>query len=54
MPLNPDEKPREFLMVLVAAGLMIFNQKIYGASEAFRAAQEFVAETEKHVGALNP
>lgn len=54
MPLNPDDKPKEFLTVLVAAGLMIFRQNVYGASEAFKAAEEFVAEAEKRVGKLNP
>lgn len=55
MPLpDPDQKPREFLLVLVAASLLIFNSKIYGASEAFSAAEQFVSEAEKRVGRLNP
>lgn len=50
--LNPDDNPRAFLIVLVAAGLLIFNQKIGGADDAFRVADQFVAETERRFGRL--
>jgi hypothetical protein len=54
MPLDPDERPREFLTILVAAGLLIFRSNINGAGDAFKAAEEFVAETERRFGKLNP
>jgi hypothetical protein len=54
MPFNPDEKPKEFLTVLVAAGLLIFQPKVFGTAEAFKLAEEFVAEAEKRTGKLNP
>jgi hypothetical protein len=54
MPLDPETKPCEFLTILVAAGLLIFRQNVYSISEAFKAAEEFVTETEKRFGELNP
>ena len=51
--LDPDKNPKELLTVLVAAGLLIF--KTHNSSqEAFKVAEQFVAETEKRVGKLNP
>lgn len=54
MPLDPDNKPREFITVLVAAGLLIFSAEVNGPADAFATAEQFVAETEKRVGKLNP
>ena len=54
MPFDPDENPKGFLTVIVAAGLLIFRQNVSDASEAFKAAEEFVAEAERRVGKLNP
>lgn len=54
MPLNPEDQPREFITVLVAAGLLIFSAKVNGPAEAFTTAEQFVAEAEKRVGKLNP
>jgi len=54
MPLDPDKNPKGFLTIIVAAGLLIFRQNVSGASEAFKAAEEFVAETERRFGKLNP
>jgi hypothetical protein len=54
MPLNPEEKPREFLIILVATGLRIFGNKAWSDSEHFDAAEKFVAEAEKRYGKLNP
>jgi hypothetical protein len=51
---DPDTKPREFLTVLVAAGLLIFRPTINGPSDAFDMADRFVTEAEKRVGKLNP
>jgi len=52
MPLDPDSKPREFLIVLIAAGVFIF--KSVGPKEAFDKATEFVAEAEKLIGPIKP
>ncbi|MDE2471020.1 MAG: hypothetical protein KGL35_20325 [Bradyrhizobium sp.] len=49
---EPDENPREFLTLLVAAGIFIFNPNTYIAVEAFRAAESFVAEAEKRIGSV--
>ncbi len=54
MPLDPENKPREFLTVLVAAGLLIVRQNVLGAADAYKAAEEFVAGTERRIGKLNP
>lgn len=54
MPLDPDEKPREFLTVLVAAGLLIFRPNVNDDGDVFKAAEEFVAEAERRFGKLNP
>ena len=56
MPLpDPDSNPREFLTLIIAAGLFIFrNAYNYGAADAFRAAEEFVAEAERRVGKIEP
>jgi hypothetical protein len=54
MALDPETKPREFMTVIVAAGLLIFRSDIHGASDAFKVAEEFVAEAERRVGKLNP
>lgn len=54
MALDPETKPREFLTVLIAAGLFIFRQDITAAPQAFDAAEQFVAEAERRVGKINP
>ena len=54
MALDPETKPREFLTVLVAAGLFIFRPNVLGAEEAFKAAEQFIAEAERRVGKINP
>lgn len=54
MPLDPDEKPREFLVLLVAMGLRIFGDKVAADAACFNAAESFVAEAENRYGKLNP
>lgn len=54
MPLNPDEKPKEFLTILLAVGLKIFGNKPWSDQEIFVAAEKFVRETEDRYGKLNP
>ena len=54
MPLNPEEKPREFLIILVATGLKIFGNKPWSNEEHFQAAEQFVAVAEQRYGKLNP
>jgi hypothetical protein len=51
--LGPEKNPKELLTVLVAAALLIF--KTHNSSqEVLKVAEQFVAETEKRVGKLNP
>lgn len=54
MPIDPDTNPKAFLTIAVAAGLLIFRQNVFGASEAFKLADEFVTEAERRFGKLNP
>jgi hypothetical protein len=54
MPFCPDTHPKETLTVLVAALLLTFNDRVRSSSEAFQVAEEFVVETEKRTGRLNP
>lgn len=54
MPLDPETNPKAFLTIVIAAGLLIFRQNVLGASEAFKAADEFVREVESRFGKLNP
>jgi hypothetical protein len=54
MPLDPEQKPREFLTVLVAAGLLIFGNKPWSIEQCFDNAERFMGEAEKRVGRLNP
>lgn len=54
MPLDPDKKPREFLVILLAAGLRVFGNKPWSDAEHFQAAEKFVAEAEQRYGKLNP
>jgi hypothetical protein len=53
MALNPEEKPKEFLIILVATGLRIFGSP--NSDEGyFVQAEKFVNEAEKRYGKLNP
>lgn len=54
MALDPENKPKEFLTLIVATGLFIFRPHPGGATEAFNAAEEFIAEAERRTGKLNP
>lgn len=54
MALDPENKPREFLILLVATGLKIFGNKPWGPADYFIEAESFVAEAEKRYGRLNP
>ena len=54
MALDPDEHPKEFLTVIIAAGLMIFGNKPWSTEQYFDAAEKFIAEAERRVGKLNP
>jgi hypothetical protein len=51
MPLNPDNSPREFLVVLVAALTMALREP--NPVKAFDEADLFVAEVERRYGPLN-
>lgn len=52
--LDPEEKPREFLTMLLAAGLMVFKTPSPTPENALDTAAEFVAAAEKRFGPLNP
>lgn len=54
MALNPEEKPREFLILVVATGLKIFANKPWSNKEYFDAAESFVQEAERRYGRLDP
>ena len=54
MPFSPDTHPKEALTVLVATLLLVFNDHVQTSAEAFQVAEEFVVETEKRTGRLNP
>lgn len=54
MAVNPDEKPREFLAILVATGLRLFGHQAWTDEDRFNAAEKFVAEAERRYGKLNP
>jgi hypothetical protein len=51
---NREKNPKEALTILIAAGLLIFRDNVFGAEEAYKVAEQFVAETERRVGKLNP
>lgn len=53
MALDPDEKPKEFLTILIATGLKIFGNKAWSNKEYFEEAERFVDEAEKRYGKLN-
>jgi hypothetical protein len=53
MALNPDENPKEFLIIIVATGLRIFGNKPWSVEEHFEVAERFVEEAEKRYGKLN-
>jgi hypothetical protein len=44
MAINPDEKPREFAILILACGLRIFGNKPWSDAEHFEAAEKFVTE----------
>jgi hypothetical protein len=52
--LDPEKKPKEFLTVIVAAGLLMFKPGMYSVEESYKIAGHFVEETERRVGKLNP
>jgi hypothetical protein len=54
MALNPDEKPKEFLCIVLAVGLKVFGPQAWSDEDRFNAAEKFIAEAEKRYGKLNP
>lgn len=54
MNLDPDKSPRDFLLTLVAAGIMIWKDQSVTASQAWTLAEQFVAEGERKLGKLTP
>lgn len=54
MALDPENKPKEFLTILVAAGLLIFGNRNWSIVETFGQAEAFVREAESRYGRLNP
>lgn len=54
MALDPENRPREFLTILVAAGLLLFGNKLWSTAEHFDAAEKFVKEAETRYGRMNP
>jgi hypothetical protein len=52
-PLNPDENPKSFLTIVLAAGLKIFGPA-RGTKECFDHAEEFIKEAELRYGKLGP
>jgi hypothetical protein len=53
MPLDPEEKPREFLIIILAVGLKIFGNKQWNKEDYFTEAQNFIDEAERRFGNLN-
>lgn len=51
---DPDKNPKGFLTILVAGGIVVFNPEKFDVQEAYAKAEEFIAETEKRYGSLNP
>lgn len=51
MALNPEEKPREFLIMVIAA-LHFAVSEIASPTEAFDQAEQFVAEAERRYGPI--
>lgn len=54
MAFDPEQKPREFVALLVAAGLLIFGNKPWSMEQIFDSAERFVKEAEQRYGKLNP
>ncbi len=55
MPLiNPDEKPREFLITIIAAMRYVFAPQDLMPGAAFDEAEKFVAEAEARYGKISP
>lgn len=54
MALNPDEKPREFLIIILAVGMKILGNQSLSDEETFKQAESFIDEAEKRYGKLNP
>lgn len=54
MPLDPDKKPREFLIIILAVGMKIFGNRPWSAAEHLDAAENFIDQVEKRYGKLNP
>lgn len=54
MPLDPEKKPRDFLIVLMSAALRIFSDKPWSTEQYFDAAEKFINEAEQRYGKLNP
>lgn len=52
MPFDPDEKPREFLIILLAA--LRFACRDDQPSICFRQAENFVEEVERRYGKIEP
>jgi hypothetical protein len=52
-PLNPDENPKAFLTIVLAAGFVVFGHA-KGTKEGFDHAEEFIKEAELRYGKLGP
>jgi hypothetical protein len=54
MALDPDDKPKEFLTIIIATGLKVFGNRLWDDKDCLNAAEKFVAEIEQRYGKLNP
>lgn len=53
MPLDPEEKPREFFIIVVAAAMKVFSNKPWSDAQHLDAAEKFVDEVERRYGKLD-
>jgi hypothetical protein len=53
MPLDPEDKPREFLIILLSVGLKVFANKPWSDDQICENAERFVSLLEQKYGKLN-
>lgn len=54
MALNPDENPRAFIAIAVAAAILVFGDKTLTVEDCYDRAEAFVKQAETRYGKINP
>lgn len=54
MPLDPDENPRAFVTIAVAAAILVFGDKTLTIEDCYDCAEAFVKQAEIRYGKINP